>query len=138
MPVDGNGGGGGGGGGGGVLELRPAVRAGDWGLLSEKPEPELQESRRKPVRTGKRWRRGDKQIICRCGQHVKSRLNEIQLQCGLGCLSGSARWLRPSYWSHEDLQFTTTAFHTTPSSLDSSANTTSTEKSLQRCSLLKP
>lgn len=50
MPVDGNGGGGGGrggGGGGGVLELRPAVRAGDWGLLSEKPEPELEEGKRK-------------------------------------------------------------------------------------------
>lgn len=62
MPVDGNGGGGGGGGGGGVLELRPAVRAGDWGLLSEKPEPELQESRRKAVRRGKRQlrvRQGD-------------------------------------------------------------------------------
>lgn len=47
-PVDGKGGGGGGrggGGGGGVLELRPPVRAGDWGLLSEKPELELQGSR---------------------------------------------------------------------------------------------
>jgi len=44
MPVEGNGGGGGGrggGGGGGVLELKPDVRAGDWGLLSEKPELEL-------------------------------------------------------------------------------------------------
>lgn len=44
--LEGNGGGGGGrggGGGGGVLELRPAVRAGDWGLLSEKPELELEE-----------------------------------------------------------------------------------------------
>lgn len=44
-PVDGSGGGGGGrggGGGGGVLELKPAVRAGDWGLLSEKPELELE------------------------------------------------------------------------------------------------
>lgn len=44
-PVEGKGGGGGGGrgggGGGGVLELWPAVRAGDWGLLSEKPELEL-------------------------------------------------------------------------------------------------
>lgn len=43
--LEGNGGGGGGsggGGGGGVLELRPAVRAGDWGLLSEKPELELE------------------------------------------------------------------------------------------------
>lgn len=52
MPIEGNGGGGGGrggGGGGGVLELRPAVRAGDWGLLSEKPELELEgrEERRK-------------------------------------------------------------------------------------------
>lgn len=47
-PVEGNGGGGGGrggGGGGGVLELRPAVRAGDWGLLSEKPELELEGGR---------------------------------------------------------------------------------------------
>lgn len=44
-PVEGKGGGGGGrggGGGGGVLELWPAVRAGDWGLLSEKPELELE------------------------------------------------------------------------------------------------
>lgn len=43
--LEGNGGGGGGSGGGsggGVLELRPAVRAGDWGLLSEKPELELE------------------------------------------------------------------------------------------------
>lgn len=41
-PAEGRGGGGGGngGGGGGVL-LRPAVRAGDCGRLSEKPEPEL-------------------------------------------------------------------------------------------------
>lgn len=49
-PVEGNGGGGGGrggGGGGGVLELWPAVRAGDWGLLSEKPELELEEQRKK-------------------------------------------------------------------------------------------
>lgn len=49
-PVEGNGGGGGGrggGGGGGVLELKPAVRAGDWGLLSEKPELELEEQREK-------------------------------------------------------------------------------------------
>lgn len=48
MPVEGSGGGGGGrggGGGGGVLELKPAVRAGDWGLLSEKPELELEEQR---------------------------------------------------------------------------------------------
>lgn len=43
--LEGNGGGGGGSGGGsggGVLELRPPVRAGDWGLLSEKPELELE------------------------------------------------------------------------------------------------
>lgn len=38
----GGGGGSGGGGGGGVLEWRPTVRAGDWGLLSEKPELELE------------------------------------------------------------------------------------------------
>lgn len=41
----GGGGGSGGGGGGGVLELRPAARAGDWGLLSEKPELELERGR---------------------------------------------------------------------------------------------
>lgn len=48
--ADGNGGGRGGrggGGGGGVLELWPAVRAGDWGLLSEKPELELEKRREK-------------------------------------------------------------------------------------------
>lgn len=54
MPVEGSGGGGGGrggGGGGGVLELKPAVRAGDWGLLSEKPELELEEQRQEMEKT---------------------------------------------------------------------------------------
>lgn len=52
---EGNGGGGGGrggGGGGGVLELKPPVRAGDWGLLSEKPELELDMKRQKRNRKG--------------------------------------------------------------------------------------
>lgn len=49
-PAEGSGGGGGGrGGGGGGGVLRPAVRAGDWGLLSEKPELELEEQREKEV-----------------------------------------------------------------------------------------
>ena len=53
--ADGNGGGGGGrggGGGGGVLELWPAVLAGDWGLLSEKPELELEKGRQRERKGG--------------------------------------------------------------------------------------
>lgn len=48
--MEGSGGGGGGrGGGGGGGVLRPAVRAGDWGLLSEKPELELEKQKEKEV-----------------------------------------------------------------------------------------